>query len=85
MIYVLVRLLLAYFVVRALLKLFRGISEGLHGPAAARPPKAVPLARDPICGTFVVPSTALTTGTGSQMRFFCSEDCRRAYIMKIAQ
>ncbi len=79
-----IRLLLLYFVLRALSRLWHGIVEGMNPPADA-PPAAVPLARDPVCGTFVVPSKALTSGSGSQTRFFCSEDCRRAYLMKVAR
>ena len=47
-------------------------------------PSAVPLARDPVCGTFVVPAKALTGGTGADIRYFCSEKCRRAYEMRAA-
>jgi YHS domain-containing protein len=77
-------LLLVVFVLRALLRLGRGIVEGMR-PSAPPPPSAVPLARDPVCGTFVVPSRALTGGTGADMRFFCSENCRRTYEMKHAR
>jgi len=42
----------------------------------------VNLVRDPVCGTFVVPSRALTSGTGSEMRFFCSERCRQAWMSR---
>jgi YHS domain-containing protein len=76
--------LFLWVVVRAVLRLSRGIADGLRGPQATIPP-AVPLARDPICGTYVVPSNALSAGTGAQTKFFCSENCRRAYVMKIAQ
>ena len=79
-----IRLLLLVFILRALSRLWHGIEEGLR-PARDKQPAAVPLARDPVCGTFVVPSTALTAGTGAEMRFFCSENCRRAYEMKRAQ
>ena len=81
----LIRLLFVYFVVRAVLRLVRGIAAGMQTPSAPKPPQAVPLVRDPVCGTYVVPSAALSEGTGSRMRFFCSENCRRAYAMKIAQ
>jgi hypothetical protein len=74
-------LLLVVFVLRAILRLWRGIVEGMR-PSAAAPPSAMPLARDPVCGTFVVPSRALTGGTGADLRFFCSENCRRTYEMK---
>jgi YHS domain-containing protein len=48
-------------------------------PPREKEPAAVPLARDPVCGTFVVPSRAVTAGSGSEIRFFCSEKCRRSY------
>ena len=79
MIRLIVWLILASLVLRSLLRLFRGIAEGLQGP---RPPKAVPLVRDPVCGTYVVPSSALSSGAGAQMKFFCSENCRRAYGLR---
>jgi YHS domain-containing protein len=78
-----IRLLLLFVVLRAVTRLLRGIAEGM-APPREQEPAAVPLARDPICGTFVVPSRALTGGTGADMRFFCSEKCRRAYEMKAA-
>jgi hypothetical protein len=40
---------------------------------------AVKLVRDPICGVYVVPSKALTAGSGSAMRYFCSEKCRQQW------
>lgn len=40
---------------------------------------SVGLVRDPICGMFVAPTTALTSGTGSERRYFCSEKCRQEY------
>ena len=53
---------------------------------ASRPPgegrgssPAVKLVRDPVCGTFIVPSKALTSGSGSDTRYFCSEKCREDY------
>ena len=85
MIRFLVTLILFSLILRSIVRLFRGIGEGLRGPAAPKPPKAVPLVRDPVCGTYVVPGKALTSGAGAQMKFFCSENCRRAYAMKIAQ
>ena len=45
---------------------------GGPGPGAA----SVPLVRDPVCGTYVVRTKALTTGSGDRMQYFCSEKCR---------
>ena len=62
-----IRLLLIIFIVRAVMRLWRGIVEGMRVPQDS-PPSAVPLARDPVCGTFVVPSRALSGGTGAEGR-----------------
>jgi YHS domain-containing protein len=79
------RLLLLWFVIRGVLRLVRGIAEGMREPSRPAAPPAVPLARDPVCGTYVVPSGALSVGSGAQMKFFCSEGCRRTYLLKVAQ
>jgi hypothetical protein len=80
-----IRLIIAFLIWRGLSRFLGGVQRGLQpGPRDNRqrggqtPPVA--LARDPICGTYVVPSPALTTGSGSDARFFCSENCRRAYV-----
>lgn len=77
------RLVLLWLVIRAILRLVQGIAAGLR--EAASPPPAVPLVRDPVCGTFVVAAHAPSLGTGAQMRFFCSEQCRRTYQAKFAK
>ena len=79
------RVLLAIAVVWALWRVLRGALDGagvLQRGRGAAP--AVKLVRDPICGTFVVPSSALALGTGADTRFFCSEKCLRAYQVKFA-
>ena len=77
------KLVLLILVVRAIMRLVRGVVDGLR--SAGTPAKAVALVRDPICGTFVAPSTAPSFGTGAQMQFFCSEKCRSAYQAKFAR
>jgi YHS domain-containing protein len=75
-------LILASLVVRSVIRLLRGISEGLQGSSAPKAPRAVPLVRDPVCGTYVVPTNAPSIGAGAQAKFFCSENCRRAYVSR---
>ena len=82
MIVILIRLLLVWFVLRAVMRLVRGIAQGMQAPPAPRTPQAMPLVRDPVCGTFVAPSTAPSLGSGGQTLFFCSDTCRRAYQAK---
>ena len=67
------KLILLILVLRAVVRLVRGIIEGVAG--AARIPQAVALVRDPICGTFVVPSEALSAGKGNRVHYFCSKRC----------
>ena len=76
-------LVLVWLVARSLGRIFRAIGEGIHGVDSA--PRAMPLVRDPVCGTFVTPATAPSFGSGSQMRFFCSENCRRIYKAKFGK
>ena len=47
------------------------------GRAAAR---SVKLQRDPVCGTFVSPATALAHATGTTTVYFCSDRCRDEYV-----
>jgi YHS domain-containing protein len=77
MVRLLLGLILFYIVVRAILRFVRGVAQGLREPEAQ--PRAIGLVRDPVCGTFVVPSRALTAGSGADVHFFCSERCREAW------
>lgn len=72
--------LLLTLAVRALMRLFAGIVEGASGkPGPARSPQGTRMVKDPICGTWVVPSRALTASKGEEVAFFCSADCQRAW------
>ncbi len=58
------------------------------GPRAAGPrPASRPteriggtLVRDPQCGTYIPMARAIRAGSGADAQYFCSEDCRRAYL-----
>ena len=41
--------------------------------------KAVPLVKDPVCGTYLLPDRAIKTGSGDGTLYFCSETCRAKY------
>jgi len=77
-------LLLVSLLFRALGRLVSGFLEGAgysRAPqGAGSGSKAVPLVRDPVCGTFVVPSRAVALGTGAARQYFCSERCRDRYV-----
>jgi YHS domain-containing protein len=73
---------LILLLIRALSKLFRGVIEGAGYSRGQSPQHGVNLVRDPVCGVFVVPGQALTSGTGSETRHFCSERCRKEWAKK---
>lgn len=80
--------LLLTFLLRALMRLWAGFVQGvqtqqepLRGTAGGRSPqRSVQMARDPVCGTFVVPERATVLTTGGQTLHFCSTDCRDKYL-----
>jgi uncharacterized protein len=82
MVRLIIFLLLVYFIARAVWRLVHGIAEGMSAPRDPQSPSAVALVRDPVCGTYVVPSRALTSGSGNDLRFFCSERCRQAWVKR---
>lgn len=78
----LLRILLILFLVRALWRLAVGLFEGMMGRQQVRGrrlDRPVPLVRDPICGTYVVPERAPSEVAGGATYYFCSEECRRSF------
>jgi YHS domain-containing protein len=72
--------LLLILLARALRSLLVGIIAGAAPQAPARGPRVGEhMVRDPVCGTFVLPSRAVTDGRGDHTHYFCSEQCRTTY------
>ena len=80
--------ILLTILLRSVSRLWQGIVRGMQGDArsvdpgrgsAASTQRSVQMARDPICGTFVVPERAVALSTGSERLYFCSTDCRDKY------
>jgi YHS domain-containing protein len=71
--------LLAYIAARVFWRVLAGVFEGLGYQPPDGKRQSVGLVRDPVCGTFILPSKALTSGSGTSTRYFCSEKCRRDY------
>ena len=69
-------LVLIALLVRVVWRFVHGIFEGAGMLRDPQERSAVKLVRDPVCGVFVVPSKALTSGSGAATRYFCSEKCR---------
>ena len=75
----LVRLLIIVLLVRAVWSFVSGFLAGASGPARVRPGKSMALVQDPVCGTYVEQSRALSKRTGAKVHYFCSENCRSVF------
>ena len=71
--------ILALLLLRVVWRFVRGIFVGMGYQPPGAQTKAVGLVRDPVCGMFVMPGNALTSGTGADTRYFCSEKCRQSF------
>jgi uncharacterized protein len=76
---------LAFMVWRTIRRFLAGIAQGA-APSPPRPsrPSGPPatgelMVRDPVCGTFVLPSRASSTRDKAGTHYFCSDTCRQAY------
>lgn len=71
------RIILILIVLRILWRMIMGPLR--RARPARRKPGAMPLVRDPVCGTYLLPDRAITTGSGDSTLYFCSEACRDKY------
>jgi uncharacterized protein len=75
--------LLGMLILRALGKMLAGLIAGASpdpGRRSGPPDRGVQMVRDPVCGTFLPPDTAVSLAErGGAVRYFCSEKCRDAY------
>lgn len=90
----LLRVILFTVLLRFVLRLIAVVTGAARGPQPQRPrgpagPRPAPrpteraggtLVRDPQCGTYVVESRAVRATTTGSVLYFCSDDCRRAYL-----
>lgn len=80
MIRIILLAILVLLIARAFWRLVDGILEAAGGTSRRRVNKpAVKLVRDPVCGTYVAPATALSLTTKGGTHFFCSDECRSRF------
>ena len=71
--------ILILLIARAFWRLMDGILEAAGGTQRTRrktAPPAMPLVRDPVCGTHVSAASAVTLAVNGATHYFCSETCR---------
>jgi YHS domain-containing protein len=83
----LLRIVLITMIIRVVFGFFSQLAAPRSRPASGPRPAARPkeraggtLVRDPQCGTYIPETRALSAGSGTNIQYFCSEDCRRAYL-----
>jgi YHS domain-containing protein len=76
-------LLLILLVVRAGWRLLEGVVQGAVGTGGRRggrvPQAGTKMVKDPVCGTYVVQSKALSASSGGETAWFCSSKCQQAW------
>ena len=73
------RLLFAVLIVRLIWKFVAGVVSGVGEPRSRGPQPGRALVQDPVCGTYVEPSRAVTTRAGGATHYFCSKKCQRSF------
>jgi YHS domain-containing protein len=74
--------ILLLIVARIFWRLIDGVIEGVTGQPRRQVRRGVKLERDPVCGTYVTPGSALSLTSGGSTRYFCSEKCRNEFIAR---
>lgn len=75
----LIRVLLVFFIVTAVLSLVRGLlapGTAARRRASTQPATGGRLVKDPVCGTYIPETSALRANEN----YFCSEECRQKFL-----
>jgi YHS domain-containing protein len=81
----LLRLILLFWACYYLIRIVTRWFAAGRGPDGPRPEKTVQgedMVRDPQCGVFLPRSQALRQVVDGELHYFCSEQCRRAFLDK---
>jgi YHS domain-containing protein len=74
--------ILILLIARAFWRLMDGVIQAAGGTSRTpAKPTAVKLVRDPVCGTHIPTSAALTLASNGTTHYFCSEACRERFRM----
>ena len=74
------RIIIILIILRLLWRMIMGPMRRPRAERGARGKKgSLPLVRDPVCGTYLLPDRAIKEGSGDQTLYFCSETCRAKY------
>lgn len=67
-------------ILRLVWKFVSGLIDGVRGSGSGkRAVRGGSLVRDPVCGTYVEPTRAMTARVSGKTYYFCSERCLQAF------
>ena len=73
------RIILVLIILRILWRMIMGPLRRPRHERKGGGRASMPLVRDPVCGTYLLPDRAIKVGTGDDTLYFCSETCRAKY------
>jgi len=74
--------LLVYLIVRASVNAFLSGLRGQSRQVPTRRSASDELVKDPVCETYIPRRKAITRGSGSETRYFCSAACADRYAAR---
>lgn len=74
--------ILLLIVARIFWRVIDAVIESASGGPGRQVRDGVKLQRDPICGTYVSPGSALSLTAGGTTHYFCSDKCRNEYLAR---
>lgn len=74
--------ILILIVARMFWRMMDAVIEGASGRPRRQVRTGVKLQRDPVCGTYVSPGSALSLTAGGATHYFCSDKCRNEYLAR---
>ncbi|MDQ3071007.1 MAG: hypothetical protein M3R55_14920 [Acidobacteriota bacterium] len=73
------RIVIALIILRLLWRMIAGPFRRPRHERQRKGHPSMPLVRDPVCGTYLLPGRAVRSGSGDDTLYFCSETCRDKY------
>lgn len=71
--------ILVLLIARTFWRVVDGIMAGTRERRRGAGPSPMKLVRDPVCGIYVAPNTAMSLTDGGTTHYFCSPECRAKY------
>jgi YHS domain-containing protein len=72
--------LLLFLIVRSILGNLFKRGRGVGVQSRSEPSPSMELRKDPVCGTYVSPTTGVSRSVQGHLIYFCSKECRDKFV-----